>query len=378
MLVHEIDKMKFIGINSNRIDYKNHIKTGSKIVFSDLTEYDLSNLDLTDCTFFGCRMDLTNFEHCNLKNSKFVYCFITSSEKVAKLNHNQNIILEECNFLIEEGKMVYSENQKYRNMVQVLQKIDSTPFSKMIDVVNDGIDFNINRSLVEIYGFAHLYFKQDSCVESGVFFEYKKILLDKAIKPLLGERYDDLYELFLSQLRDTYVSQDVLNYFEEFFYTSEQAILLKIIGRLYRRIESPVASDLWIALKAMLYFSAYEDVLMTMIDQEKLIYLMLHKEDEIRNKARRVVEELMSFYILDTKKYQQIEQTIRPILVKALKHDNELIQLDGLLFLERHVFFDWLEGMNCLKNIKKNHSNAVIREKATLVYHKLEEAQDDI
>jgi hypothetical protein len=369
---------QFIGINSKTPDYKAHIKPHTKILFSDLSNYDLVGLDLSGCSFFGCKLDKVDLRQAKLYNCMFQYCILSDDQSPPLFDKETelNVEIEHCNFLVTTEGFQQVKSEKYNEVnlaLKMLQNIDAVNGVELMDKV---LSFQTYDTF-KVFAYAHLFYSGNTFIEAAMFAQYQKVVLDQKWLTILGDNGLALYELFLSQLTDTYVAQDIQRFYEEHWLKSNVQQQLKILQNLFNRICSPVKADQLLGFKAIRSFCQFDNTAQTsLLNKACLLEHMASNHQTIRKNALYVIANLLPDINGegDDKLKQQCQQQLAKLL--ELKNLDVDIITDLLLFIEKNHFYDWGK-QNPVKNLI-NHSYEEISEKAKHMIFRLLEEEEEI
>ncbi|GAA4276658.1 hypothetical protein GCM10022259_13820 [Aquimarina mytili] len=264
-----------------------------------------------------------------------------------------------------------SKEHFFTELVDKIRLVDIMQSQTLAEIRGEKIDWDDHILLEEVYGFAHLFSKDHMYIQSLVYHMYEQVILHPKLIELSGARYYDLLEFFLTQYRETYIEQDIDNFFETHCFPVDVHIPLKVLKSIYSRITSPVAYDKYLGLLGIMKYHGYDDQFVAAIPFTKLFSLIITLDDEIRNKSFRMIDKIMSFYILDSSRLKQLKNELKPFLLSALKSDARKILWDTLVFMDRNLFFNWEEGSTQLAWICDKHVDEEIQEKAKKVFDEI-------
>ncbi len=362
--------MRFFDIHQDFKSYRPYLLPGTEVLFSDLTGCDLTGLDLSNCIFFACRLDFSDFSKATLRGCSFEYCIISHDDKGPSFDATiGNPIITNCNFSLDNKELKLSYSPPYQQIIENILVIEDIEYRSISDIpVGRFVWDSDTITLHEVYGYAHLFSRNHTYTQGLLFSIYEQIIFDQRIVELPDDRSNDLQELIFTQLRDTFIEKDVCNLFEAHCTPVDQEIKLKVLRSIYGRVNSPVKSDQYLGLQAMIKYHIYEDEFVELVPFEELCSIILSQDGTLRHKSIWMINEVLSFYILDESMYRRLEEILKPFLTSALESEVKEVQFDVMNLLEKRIFFNWDMGLRRLIRIRDEHPDEKIRTKAKEIF----------
>lgn len=358
-----------MGLKRTSATRREQVEQAEQIYFCDLTGADLSGLQLSARSFFGCNLSECDLRGSFLENCNLEHCFVDEG-RVPKLDSNtstRSVVLERCNFLFDDAapRVMLAWNNWAADVVEAIRSALQGEPERLFEAIRRRLSSGDSTDLSAMFALCAIFLGSARWERRQASLALLSDALMRASESIAPMRNAYL-TLLLYRIGDQsdmvyYEALDLLDRF-----SPDDSVLAQVLGRM----ESPEPSDRKEALIGARRILGQRDceLIFPLDALERLLADPKQSADTARE-ALRTLCDLLNSLASDKGEFPG---RFAPILMQLLSHDDERIRKETLRVVSH--FHDW-EGRKEVRHLLQDE-NEDLRNRAFMTLYRIMPAHE--